>query len=85
MSKVCAAKYVASWKTPAQGVVRPARKFTTSASAPITSSLAAKAAKQEVSQKTPAQATPARKSSAIVLAPTISSPAAKDATTTRWQ
>ena len=44
MSKVCAAKYVVSRKTPAQGVVTPARKSTASASAPITSSLAAEAA-----------------------------------------
>ena len=44
MSKVCAAKYVVSRKTPAQGVVTPARKSTASASAPIASSLAADAA-----------------------------------------
>ena len=44
MSKVCAAKYVVSRKTPAQGVVTPARKSTASASAPIASSPAADAA-----------------------------------------
>ena len=44
MSKVCAAKQVVSQKTPAQGITMPARKSTVSASAPITSSQAAKIA-----------------------------------------
>ena len=44
MSKASAAKQVVSQETPAQGIAMPARKSTVSASVPITSSLAAKAA-----------------------------------------